>query len=187
MAEQNPPNVLVAYEMLLEELEAEIDRTDRTGGKHLSAGDHARAQKALDRAQGLLALRTELLVLGDRIRALSTESPPRPARPRLRKGLKTPQPAYRLPILRTLVEMGGSGSIGHVLDRVYEIMKARLNEHDLAAMPSDPATPRWRNTGQWARNALREEGLIGADSPRGIWEITEQGRQWLSSQSSRER
>jgi len=187
MAEQSSPNVLVAHEMLLEELEAEIDRTNRQGAEDLAAGEHTRAQKALDRAQGLLALRTELLALGDRIRALTAESPPRAARLRLRKGLKTPQSAYRLPIVRALVELGGSGTIGDVLGRVYEIMKARLNEHDLAAMPSDPATPRWRNTAQWERNALREEGLISADSPRGIWEISEKGRQWVTSQSERER
>jgi restriction system protein len=43
-------------------------------------------------------------------------------------------------------------------------------------------TPRWRNTAQWARNSLREEGLIRDDSPRGIWEITDKGRQWLKAE-----
>ena len=40
-------------------------------------------------------------------------------------------------------------------------------------------TPHWRNTAQWVRNDLREEGLIRDDPPRSIWEITEKGRQWL--------
>jgi hypothetical protein len=57
-------------------------------------------------------------------------------------------------------------------------------------------TPRGRNTAQWARNCLREEGLIrddivrlahlchpgavtGQHTPRSIWEITDKGRQWL--------
>jgi predicted transcriptional regulator len=35
------------------------------------------------------------------------------------------------------------------------------------------------NTAQWARNSLREEGLIRDDTPRSIWEITEEGRKWL--------
>ena len=47
--------------------------------------------------------------------------------------------------------------------------------------------PRGRNTAQWARNSLREDGLLRDDimlahlqhTPRSIWEITEKGRQWL--------
>lgn len=102
---QNPPNVVVAYEILLEELEAEIDQTNRQGAADLAAGEYAHAQKALERAQALLALRKDLLAMGDRIRALTAESPPRPTRPRLRKGVKTPQSAYRLPIVRTLAKL----------------------------------------------------------------------------------
>jgi len=47
-------------------------------------------------------------------------------------------------------------------------------------MPSDGVTPRWRNTAQWARNSLREEGLIRDDTPRATWEISEEGRAWLA-------
>jgi restriction system protein len=43
-------------------------------------------------------------------------------------------------------------------------------------------TPRWRCTAEWMRNSLREEGLIPDDSPRGIWEITDKGRQWLKAE-----
>jgi predicted transcriptional regulator len=42
--------------------------------------------------------------------------------------------------------------------------------------------PRGRNTEQWARNSLREEGLIRDDTPRSIWEITDKGRQWVAGQ-----
>ena len=54
---QSPPSVLVAYEMLVEELEAEIDRTNRQGAEDLLAGEHARAHKALGKARAILALR----------------------------------------------------------------------------------------------------------------------------------
>ncbi len=47
---------------------------------------------------------------------------------------------------------------------------AQLNQHDLAPLPSDGVTPRWQNTAQWARNALREGGYLRSDSPHGIWE-----------------
>lgn len=101
---------------------------------------------------------------------------------RLQHGLKTPEEAYRQPILQALVEMGGTGETGAVLDRVFELMKSRLNEFDLAPMPSDERTPRWRNTAQWCRHTLCEEGLLKSDSPRGVWEISDKGREWLAAQ-----
>ena len=52
----------------------------------------------------------------------------------------------------------------------------------MAVLPSDGVTPRWRNTAQWARNSLREDGLIRDDTPRRIWEINDKGRQWLVGQ-----
>ena len=33
-----------------------------------------------------------------------------------------------------------------------------------------------------ATSILREEGLIHGDTPRAIWEISDQGRQWLAGQ-----
>jgi restriction system protein len=98
---------------------------------------------------------------------------------RIRKGLKTPQEAYQAPILQALVELDGRSNLNPVLDRVYALMKGRLNEYDLTPLASDGVTPRWRNTAQWARNSLREEGLIRDDTPRSIWEITDEGRRRL--------
>lgn len=54
-----------------------------------------------------------------------------------------------------------------------------LNEYDVRPLPSDPKTPRWHNTAQWCRYAMGQEGLLSSGSPRGIWEITEQGRRAL--------
>ncbi len=34
----------------------------------------------------------------------------------------------------------------------------------------------WRNSAQWARNSMVQEGLLKADSPRGVWNISEAGR-----------
>ncbi len=48
---------------------------------------------------------------------------------------------------------------------------------------ADGKTIRWRNTAQWARNTLREEGLIRDDTPRGIWAISDAGRKWLEAQT----
>ncbi len=34
----------------------------------------------------------------------------------------------------------------------------------------------------WCRYTLREEGLLKADSPHGLWEISDKGREWLATQ-----
>ena len=64
-----------------------------------------------------------------------------------------------------------------MLERVYEMMKGRLDKHDMAPRPSDGVTPSWRNRVQWARNGLRKDGLIRDDTPRGVWEISKKGRE----------
>lgn len=189
MSEHSPANVLAAWELLLEEVEGEIAWVNRIGAAAFAAGDHARAATALERAQKLGALHADVRALGERLRGLVEARPPaaRPAgaqelRERLANGLKTADDAYRVPILRALVDMGGSAETGAVLDRVYATMKARLNEHDLAPLASD-GSPRWRNTAQWCRNSMRQEGLIKDDSPHGVWQISEAGHKWLAEQT----
>ncbi len=61
-------------------------------------------------------------------------------------------------------------------------MGDQLNTYDLDTF-ADGKTIRWRNTAQWARNTLREEGLIRDDTPRGVWAISDAGRKWLKAQT----
>jgi len=50
---------------------------------------------------------------------------------------------------------------------------------DYQPLASSPDNLRWRNAAQWARNSMVQEGLLKADSPRGVWEITDRGREML--------
>lgn len=59
-------------------------------------------------------------------------------------------------------------------------MKHKLNEFDWQPLPSDPRSVRWRNKVYWYRSVLIQEGLIRSDTPRGIWGITDQGRDELA-------
>lgn len=98
---------------------------------------------------------------------------------KLKKGLRTPEDEYRIPILESIVELGGKGEMREILERVREKMKDKLNEYDFQSIPSNPNEPRWRNTAQWCRLTLVKEGLLSSSSPKGIWEITEKGRKYL--------
>ncbi len=91
----------------------------------------------------------------------------------------TAQKRYRKPILETLVGMGGKGNNNAVLDHVHEKMKKELNPVDYEKISTGEV--RWRNHAAWERLIMVKEGLLKADSPRGIWEITEKGRKVLLS------
>jgi hypothetical protein len=66
--------------------------------------------------------------------------------------------------------------MSRVLDMVHEKMSSVLNQNDYQPLPSLPHCLRWRNTAQWCRNTLVQEGLMKADSPHGVWEIAELGK-----------
>ena len=75
--------------------------------------------------------------------------------------------------------MGGKVEMKEVLKKVKDKMKHKLNQYDFEGLPSNPAQERWENTAQWCRNTLVKEGLLSSNSPRGIWEITSEGRKYL--------
>jgi hypothetical protein len=98
---------------------------------------------------------------------------------RLRRGLRTREEAYYRPILEALMAPGGSAPMNQVLDRVLQNMRSTLKDVDFEPLASEPDTPRWKNTAQWARNAMVRQGLLRNDSLRGVWEISEAGVRFL--------
>jgi hypothetical protein len=97
---------------------------------------------------------------------------------KLKKGLRTPEEKFIMPILEALIELGGRAKVKDVLERVHDKMKGILNEHDYQPLPSKPKEERWKITAQWARYTMVKEGLLAKNSPPGIWEITEEGRKY---------
>lgn len=77
---------------------------------------------------------------------------------RVKRGTKTNEAAFREPILRLLVETGGSMPVGDCLDALEAEMGDQLTDVDREVLPSDQRTIRWRNTAQWSRNALADTG-----------------------------
>lgn len=190
MIENNPTNVYAAFELLLEELEAEVEFTNSVGAKAFESRNYDRAKEALERAGALVAFRDKVAALRrewDAIAASEADDDEetkglRRNLGRLRRGVRTREEAYVLPILRALVEKGGSARLNAVLDRVGELLKGVLKDADLLPLASDKDMPRWRNAAQWARCAMVKDGLLKPDSPRGVWEITDAGRRALEQQ-----
>ena len=154
--------------------------------------DYEKAKEALERSGTLTAFRDRVTTLRkewDEMAAAAEreeDEETRSARQnlgKLRKGLRTPTDAYYEPILLALREMGGSGKVAEVLDRVGEIMKPILKDVDYQPLASNPDNLRWRNAAQWARNNMVNDGLLKADSPRGVWVIGDKGRAVINDAS----
>lgn len=99
---------------------------------------------------------------------------------RIRKGLRTPEPAFFRPILQALSDLGGSAKRRDVFDLLEQSMRDVLKPVDYQTLSSEAGQSRWQNSAQWAHNLMVKEGLLRAGSPQGIWEITEKGRTFLT-------
>lgn len=94
----------------------------------------------------------------------------------------TPTRKYRVPILEALDEMHGRGKVKDVLEKVEAKMKDKLTENDYKKIPSGTIL-RWRNHAMWERMNMKLDGLLKEESPRGIWEITDKGQNYLKNMS----
>jgi hypothetical protein len=89
----------------------------------------------------------------------------------------TPQAVYELFLLVTLErDFAGSGDKRRVTQAVIERMVKQgfIGSADLELVATGET--RAENTITWGRNALKNRGLIRRGSKRGIWELTEAGR-----------
>jgi len=182
----NQNEVSEAFDILLEEIEAVIESLNQEVEKALRGRDYEKAKDLIEKGSQLKAFREKVNdlrqewqnVFGGRIKKkVQTKR----IKSRLKRGLRTPQDKFVIPILSALIRLGGSAPMKGVLDVVFEIMKSELTEYDMQPLPSNPSQPRWQNTAQWARLSMVKQGLLKSDSPRGIWEITEKGRRYIDS------
>jgi hypothetical protein len=118
----------------------------------------------------------------DRVIAKRTRQPKntKPTRTRARKGSVLEEEAYFIPILRALTEQDdGRLAASEVIDRVGELIDDQLKPADREML--ETGTVRWKARTQFARMHMKEQGLLKPDSPRGIWEISDAGRQHLQA------
>jgi hypothetical protein len=92
---------------------------------------------------------------------------------RIARGERTAQEDFRPAIVTALYENGGSGKTSEVLDRVGEILGDRLTDADCGKLTHGEI--RWRNTAQWERNEMVNDGLLKKNSTHGVWELTDKG------------
>ena len=176
-----------AFSVLLKAVEAALQKSLSHSNTAAQQGDFETVEIEVERQKNLVSARDQIQVLQELWPDLvgeqrSAEKPKRTRRrtrtsKRLPKGVKTPQKAFVVPILTALEQLGGSGRMAKVLDIVGGLMSGTLNKYDLSQLKNGQL--RWRSTAQWARQKMKDDGLLADDSPRGIWEITDKGREVL--------
>ncbi len=162
----------------------------RAGQRALEARDTAKARQVLDEVDWLSIFRGQVAALrevwtthvqpGEPTAEEEAERVERRNLGRLPRGVRTPERAYYPYVLQALADLGGEAPINEVLEQVGQRMKCSLQDVDYEPLNSDPDTPRWRNSAQWARSELVKQGLMRDDTPRGTWAISPEGRKWLT-------
>lgn len=190
--------IVPAFDMLLEELERIIPDLNAQGKVLLDQKQYTQAHELINKAQGVVAFEAKVNALKEewlKMQVPPTKAP-QPAQPpnppknakvikrneknKLHEGLRTKNSDFHIPILRALVNAGGSRTFPDLIKALEHDMKDILNKHDWALL-ADAKSIRWVNNVGWAKAQLRMAGFISATAPNGIWEITLAGRQALEN------
>jgi hypothetical protein len=179
--------VVPAFDMLLEELERIIPDLNDQAKALMDQKKYDQAQDLISKAKSVVAfqakvqaLREEWMTMQVPSRPLNEVRQPKPVYV-AKKGGRTPQSEFQLPILQVLKELGGRAQLRKVYPELEKKMGDRFTEKDLEATSSNENDICWKNNARWARQILVNEGLMAPDSPRGIWEITPAGREALKA------
>lgn len=128
-------------------------------------------------APDLLRAETEPRSKPRRRRAQRTASKKR----RAPRGVLLPETEYELPILRALAEQPqGRAPAREVITMIEPAVRDKLTDLDFQSITSGEV--RWHNRAQFARLNLVKLGQLAADAPRGIWAITDAGRDRIKNE-----
>ena len=180
------------FEILIEKLNNEIEAVKKSGEMAIEKDDLTQASNNIETAKKLKNIKDKFKKLMDEWKKLTSSYPSMETIPpnntdsesiQIQRSQSTLQTAYILPILQVLDENyeKGKGRAKDILDEVFNKMKNKLKPADIKNIPSG-TSKRWRKNANFARFIMvRNLGLLKNDSPRGFWEISEKGRQHLST------
>ena len=109
--------------------------------------------------------------------------PTKPRRsPRAPSGALLPEQAYVEPILDVLKDSGGSMSTGAVIEAVGRRLEKQLKPLDWEQLTTGGI--RWQNRVQFVRLRLVDEGLLSKGAPRGVWVLTDKGKERVAEMAA---
>jgi hypothetical protein len=97
-------------------------------------------------------------------------------------GSLLPETEYVEPILRVIADKDGRAPTREVIEGVGAMVRDRLTALDKEKLSNGAI--RWQNRIQFTRLRMVDQGLLKRGSPRGVWEITEEGVRHISSETT---
>jgi hypothetical protein len=85
---------------------------------------------------------------------------------------KTNREILRAEIIHALKTMGGKGKPREVEAVMEQRLKGRFLPRDLQKLNSGYIV--WKNTAEWERFRMIQDGILRNDSPNGVWELTKE-------------
>jgi len=90
----------------------------------------------------------------------------------VRQSRLTPRNTLIRAIVQVMEEMGKSGHKREIHNRLEDVLEGVLNSEDYEIDSSGQVT--WHHQVDWARMYMVQVGILKNDSPRGIWELSEE-------------
>jgi len=184
-------------EEVISELDILIDFFNQEGAQKFSISDHTKAKEILEKVEMLVKVRIKIVDAYQELSGMKStkdrSDKPNKTQPAIEDIFayktkskqtttnqsngkkKTHEEKFYDPILIALESLGGSAYSYQVIDIVHNLLRDEFNEIDYQGMPSNPKEIRWVNTARWARQTLKNEGLLKKNSPHGIWELDKAG------------
>jgi hypothetical protein len=147
-------------------LKSALKELNRHAAKRLGAGDYASAESFVTAAKAMDQFRAEVAALGARWKEITTLDGPSP-------GDRTPLWQYYQPILKALVELGGSATRQDLERALEKAGGAWLRPGDAEVKKGGVVL--WKIRLRQARGPLKKEGFIESEKGK-IWKITARGR-----------
>ena len=85
----------------------------------------------------------------------------------------TDGPIFRDCIIKALRKLGGSAHVKDVLTVVADMLAGKFYPRDLEQRESTKAIV-WQNNAQWERLRMVQDGILKANSPKGVWELSKE-------------
>ena len=175
--------VVAAQEAQLRAIAKAIEQLDKSG---VGVPDPLRAEKTrlaaalavhADAKQALAQLAEEFQdILKDLRGRLGQKTTAMEAKHRSKRSKlpKTPSAVLRDHILQALKKLGGRGRVSDVIEEMTQQLEGKLLPGDMVWRKSSNE-PAWQNNTKWERFQMTQDGALRQGSPRGIWELSEDG------------
>jgi hypothetical protein len=177
-------NIRAGFELLLEALDQTIGSGERAAEEAKQRREYGNLSEIYESLEASVEARERVRAGFRRLfgqimivpSTNKTQEKRRRVANKLRRGIKTPSHRFYKPILETVQQHGGRVSSYEVWPELERKIAGILREVD--RQPTE-AGVRWHATVHAAVAELKKTRLMREGLKKGIWEITEQGIEWL--------